>query len=212
MPEPRVLILFIFSALVLLFTPGPAVLFIVTRTLQQGRSAGLSSVLGLCCGGLVHVAAAVFGLSALLAASATAFTIVKFLGAAYLIFLGIKTLFSSDHSPNQVATPSRSSRQLFIDGFIVNVFNPKTAIFFLAFLPQFVYPVESGSVRTQLAVLGFIFLSLALITDSLYAIMASSFRSWLVRKPRVLRYQRYFSASVYFGLGLATAFSGRKND
>ncbi len=212
MPELHSLILFILTALVLLVTPGPAVLFVVTRTLQQGRTAGLISVLGLCCGGLIHVLAAVFGLSALLASSAAAFTIVKFSGAAYLLFLGFKTLLSSGDSTGKLEVPSRSFLRLFIDGFIVNVLNPKTAIFFLAFLPQFVSPAEQDTVRTQLAILGFIFIFLALITDGLYAMMAGSFRALLARQPRVVRYQRYFSAAVYFGLSISTTLSGRKSN
>ena len=212
MPETNVLILFILSALVLLVTPGPAVLFVVTRTLQQGRNAGFLSVLGLSCGALVHVAAAIFGLSAVLASSASAFNTIKLLGAAYLIFLGFKTLFSSSGSPGNAVASSRSFLRLFIDGFIVNVLNPKTAIFFLAFLPQFVSPGETISVRTQLAFLGILFVCLALVTDGLYAIMAGSFRPWIAQRTQAFRLQRYFSAAVYFGLGLAAALSSRKSD
>ena len=210
MPEFEMLIFFTLSALALLITPGPAVLYVVTRTLQQGRIAGLMSILGLCLGGLVHVIAAIFGLSALIASSASAFTVIQFAGAAYLLFLGVKALLSSDTLPQDQVIPVRSYLRLFVDGFIVNVFNPKTAIFFLAFLPQFVNRSQPDSVKMQLAVFGFLFIFLALLTDSLYAIMAGSFRSWLSRRAKVLRFQRYFSAAVYFFLGVSTALSGRK--
>src|SRR5262245_52645527 len=154
LPDPPRLGLFGVAAVVLLLTPGPAVLYIVTRSVDQGRRAGLISVLGVHAGTLVHVAAAAAGLSAVLVASATAFSVVKYLGAAYLIYLGIRQLVARAPEPADVtlAAAPRLSRA-FIDGFIVNVLNPKTALFFLAFLPQFV-TVSPGAVPTQLTCLG----------------------------------------------------------
>lgn len=210
MPETHMMMWFVLSAIVLLITPGPAVLFVVTRTIQQGRRAGFVTVLGLCCGGLVHVAAAVLGISALLASSAAAFASLKLLGAAYLFYLGFKALLSSGELPGNLPANSKSVPRLFVDGFIVNLLNPKTAIFFLAFLPQFVNP-EGSSVTWQLAVMGILFISLALITDGLYTILAGSFRGWIAKKPQVFCYQRYVSASVYLGLGISTALSGRQS-
>jgi threonine/homoserine/homoserine lactone efflux protein len=208
MPDFQTLVLFLVSTLVLLITPGPAVLFILTTTLQHGRTAGFASILGLCCGGLVHVIAAVFGLSAILSTSAVAFHVVKLLGAAYLIFLGVKALTTrQDPSQTGPADGSKSLRRLFVDGLVVNIFNPKAAIFFLAFLPQFVNP-GSESVQAQLAFLGLLFISFALITDSAYALLASSLHKWLARSKYALRFQRYFTATVYLGLGITAAMAG----
>jgi len=154
LPDPSRLGLFVAAALVLLLTPGPAVLYIVTRSLDQGRRAGFVSVLGVHAGTLVHVAAAAAGLSAVLVASATAFRVVKYLGAAYLLYLGVRQLLSRVADPVEatLATPPHL-RRAFIDGFVVNVLNPKTALFFLAFLPQFV-TVSRGAVPAQIIGLG----------------------------------------------------------
>jgi threonine/homoserine/homoserine lactone efflux protein len=208
MPDSHTLLLFALAALVLLVTPGPAVLFVVTQSLQNGRAAALVSTLGLVSGGLVHVLAAVFGLSALLASSAVAFTAIKLVGAGYLIWLGFKALVSPPPWPGADA-PRRSRTRLYLDGFVVNVTNPKPGLFFLAFLPQFVDPA-AGSVRLQLAVLGLLFLSMALVTDSLYGLAAASVRGVLLRRPGVRTAQRYATALVYFGLGISAALTGRR--
>jgi threonine/homoserine/homoserine lactone efflux protein len=212
MPDSQTLLLFLAAALVLLLTPGPAVLFVVTRSLQQGRSAGLVSTLGLSCGALVHLVAAVLGLSALLASSALAFGMVKLAGAGYLIFLGFKALRSRRSSEwvEGRAVPVPLRRQ-FLDGLVVNLLNPKPAIFFLAFLPQFVDPAR-GSVQAQLAMLGLTFVAMAMVTDGGYALAAASGRSWLLRNKTLLRYEPYASAAVYFGLGLSAALTGRRPD
>ena len=151
MPDRGAFLVFALASLALAIVPGPAVLYIVAQSVQGGRRAGVVSALGVSTGGMVHVAAAVIGLSAVLAASATAFTIVKIAGAVYLVWLGIRTLLSRDDSiagRRAEPTMARTYRQ----GVIVNVLNPKTALFFLAFLPQFVDP--DGSTRGQLALLG----------------------------------------------------------
>jgi threonine/homoserine/homoserine lactone efflux protein len=195
------------AAVVLLLTPGPAVIYIVTRSVDQGRRAGLISVLGVHAGTLVHVAAAAAGLSAVLVASATAFSVVKYLGAAYLIYLGIRQLIARAPEPTDVtlAAAPRLSRA-FIDGFIVNVLNPKTALFFLAFLPQFV-TVSAGAVPTQIACLGLVFCALGLLTDGLYALTAGSAAQWLRARRGVALTRRWIPATMYIGLGLATALS-----
>ena len=207
-PDASRLGLFVVAALVLLLTPGPAVLYIVTRSLDQGRRAGFISALGVHAGTLVHVGAAAAGLSAVLAASATAFSIVKYLGAAYLIYLGVRQLLSRVVEANESAltAPPRLSRAL-VDGFVVNVLNPKTALFFLAFLPQFV-TVTRGAVPVQIALLGLVFCALGLLTDGLYALMAGSAAHWLRARRGMALTRRWIPGTMYIGLGLATAFSG----
>jgi threonine/homoserine/homoserine lactone efflux protein len=210
MPDGNAFALFLAAALVLLLTPGPAVLFIVTRSVQQGRLAGVVATLGLCSGGLVHLLAAVLGLSAIVATSAAAFSAVKLAGAGYLVWLGIKAL-RSRRLPmwTDAQLPRAPLRRQFADGLVVNLLNPKPAIFFIAFLPQFVDPAR-GSVRAQLLVLGLTFLAMALVTDGGYGLLAGSARSWLLRQPRILRWEPYVSAAVYFGLGVSAALTGRR--
>ena len=203
-PEWSSLGLFMIAALVLLLTPGPAVLYIVTRSIDQGRRAGLVSVLGVHVGTLAHIFAAAAGISAVLAASATAFSVVKYLGAAYLIYIGVRRLL--DRTPP--GAPKRL-RRTFLDGVIVNVLNPKTALFFLAFLPQFV-TVARGHVGEQILALGVVFVLLGAITDSLYALGAGSAAQWLRGSPRFLVSERWISGSLYIGLGVAAALSSNQ--
>jgi len=199
---------FITAALVVLVIPGPGVLYIVARSLAQGQRAGLVSVLGLSVGALVQVAAATAGLSAILLTSATAFGFVKALGAAYLIYLGIRTILAR-HSPAGVSTPApRSLYRLFTDGVVISVLNPKIAVFFLAFLPQFVEPGR-GPVAQQVLFLGLLYVGLALMTDGAYAVLAGNLRRWL--GGRVMRgpAPQYASGIVYLGLGVSTALADR---
>jgi threonine/homoserine/homoserine lactone efflux protein len=206
-PEASLLGLFVVAAIVLLLTPGPAVLYIVTRSVEQGRVAGLVSALGVHVGTLVHVAAAALGVSALLVSSALAFDIVKYLGAVYLIYLGIRKLLGRDQTATGQALAPRSLRRLFGQGVVVNVLNPKTALFFLAFLPQFV-DVSKGAVGLQILVLGLIFVALGVMSDGLYAVAAGAAGAWLKRDNRILRAERYVSGSVFVGLGVTAAFAG----
>ena len=200
---------FIAAALVLLLTPGPGVMYIVARSIGQGSRAGLVSVLGLSAGALVHVAAAAAGISTILLASATAFGLVKAAGAAYLIYLGIRTLLARGAvASTEVCTP-RSSRRLFADGVLVSVLNPKIALFFLAFLPQFVDPGR-GPVARQILLLGLLYVALALVTDSGYALLAGSLRHRLRDRALQGPLPRYISGSVYLGLGVGTALTGRR--
>jgi threonine/homoserine/homoserine lactone efflux protein len=204
------LTIFITAALILLLTPGPAVLFIVARSLEQGRWAGIVSALGVGAAGVLHVIVAAFGLSALLMQSAIAFGIVKYLGAAYLIFLGMKTLLAkSDISAIQTVEKSSLSR-IFVQGFIVNLLNPKTALFFFAFLPQFVNPAR-GAVTPQIVFLGTIFVAMAITSDSLYAIVAGSARQIIVGNQRLGKWQKNFAGMIYIGLGITTALTGSRN-
>ncbi|MEW6213035.1 MAG: LysE family translocator [Acidobacteriota bacterium] len=209
MPDYSKLSLFVAAAFALLAIPGPAVLYIVARSIDQGRKAGIVSVLGVGVGALFHIAAAAFGLSALLLSSATAFNTVKYLGAAYLIYLGVRKLTQRrEEEEIKGAERARLSR-IFCQGVIVNVLNPKTALFFFAFLPQFVEP-ERGPVSAQILMLGAIFVVMGICSDGMYALMAGTLGRWIGRSARFLRTERYFAGSVYIALGLTTAFSGSK--
>ena len=205
MPPIAGLGLFVVAALLLLITPGPAVLYIVARSMDQGRRAGLVSMLGVHAGTLVHIGAAAAGLSAVLMASTTAFSVVKYLGAAYLVYLGVRRL--RDRSVVAATRPPAVSlRRAFADGFVVNVLNPKTALFFLAFLPQFV-DVTRGQVGAQIVVLGLVFVGLGLVTDGLYALGAGTAAGWLRSSPRFLAGERWVSGGMYIGLGIVAAFA-----
>ncbi len=206
-PEASVVGLFVVAALVLLLTPGPAVLYIVARSVEQGRLAGLVSALGVHVGTLVHVAAAALGLSALLVSSALAFSVVKYLGALYLIYLGARKLLGWDQAVEGRALAPHSLRRLFTQGIVVNVLNPKTALFFLAFLPQFV-DVSRGAVGVQILALGLVFVALGVISDGLYAVAAGTAGAWVKRDGRLLRAERYVSGSVFVGLGVTAALAG----
>jgi threonine/homoserine/homoserine lactone efflux protein len=206
-PEASLLGLFVVAAIVLLLTPGPAVLYIVTRSVAQGRLAGLVSALGVHVGTLVHVAAAALGVSALLVSSALTFDIVKYLGALYLIYLGVRKLAGWDQPAQGQAIAPFRLRRLFAQGVVVNVLNPKTALFFLAFLPQFV-DVTRGAVGFQILVLGLIFVALGVISDGLYALAAGTAGAWLKRDGRLLRVERYVSGGVFVGLGVTAALAG----
>ena len=198
------LVIFIAASLALLIIPGPAVFYIIARTLEQGRLAGLVSTLGITFASVIHVIFAALGLSALILKSALMFSIIKYLGAVYLVYLGIKTLLGSNQPITRVEVKSLPLSTLFWQGFIVNMLNPKTAIFFLAFLPQFVSP-ENGSVPVQFILLGMIFVSLAVTSDSLYAILAGSAKQLLTRSRRVAKIQTMFSGVIYLALGISTA-------
>jgi threonine/homoserine/homoserine lactone efflux protein len=207
MISPDRLALFAAAALALLLVPGPAVLYVVTRSIHQGRRAGLVSVLGIHLGTLVHITAATVGLSALIVSSATAFTVVKLAGAAYLIGLGLWTLVSRKADASVALGGERRLRRVFTQGVVVNVLNPKTALFFLAFLPQFVDP-HHGHAALQIALLGLTFAALGLVTDSIWAIAAGTAGDALRRSRRFARVQRYVSGSVFVGLGVVTALAG----
>jgi threonine/homoserine/homoserine lactone efflux protein len=200
---------FIGATLALLLVPGPAVLYITARSANQGRLAGLVSVLAIETANFLQAVAAALGLSAILLSSALAFDVVKYLGAAYLIYLGIRKLFSSDTGTENEDVQRESLSRIYWQGFFVNILNPKTALFFFAFLPQFVSP-ERGSVTAQTLFLGAIFVGFALITDSMYALLASSLAGRLKGNKSFQTGQRYFAGLVYIGLGITTALTGSK--
>ncbi len=207
MPESSTLILFAAAACVLVFTPGPNTLYIIARSVSQGRTAGIVSSLGVEVGTLFHVAAAAFGISALLLSSALAFNAVKYAGAAYLIYLGIKTLLTREKVAEEDSVAEESLRRAFSQAVLVNVLNPKSALFFFAFLPQFINP-ERGAAATQILCFGAIVILLGFTSGSLYSLLAASIGSLLRENLKFLRAQRYFAASVYLGLGATTALTG----
>jgi threonine/homoserine/homoserine lactone efflux protein len=214
MPDASTFALFVAAALALLLVPGPAVLYVVARSVDQGRPAGLASVLGVGIGSLVHIAFAAVGLSALLASSAAAFSVVKWLGAAYLIWLGLQRLLTQDEEDDLAVVESERLSRVFLQGVVVNVLNPKTALFFLAFLPQFVDPAR-GAAWTQIVVLGATFVAVGLCTDSSYALLGGTAGDWLRRKSQGASFRwmrRYVPGGVYIALGAAMAVSGSGKD
>jgi Putative threonine efflux protein len=199
---------FLGAALALLLIPGPAVLYITARSANQGRLAGLVSVLAIETANFLQAVAATLGLSAILLSSALAFDVVKYLGAAYLIYLGVRKLLAPDETENETIQPESLAR-IYWQGFAINLLNPKTALFYFAFLPQFVDP-SKGNVTGQTLLLGALFVGMAFITDSSYALLASSLAERLRGNRQFQKGQRYFAGAVYVGLGIATAFTGSK--
>ena len=207
MPALSTIALFLLAALGLLLIPGPSVLYILTHSVAQGKRAGLASVLGIELAGLIHAIASALGLSALLLTSALAFSIVKYLGAAYLIYLGVRTLLAREERQQTAVSAPKSFSQLLTQGFLVNLLNPKTALFFYAFLPQFVNPAR-GAVAGQMLLLGALFVLLASCTDSLYALLGSTVGKLLIRNAGFRRFQRYVTGGIYIVLGVTAAVAG----
>ena len=206
LPFPPFVTPFLLASLVLAVAPGPGILYIVTRSATQGRGPGLVSVAGVALGNLGNVVGAALGLAALFAVSSFAFAIVKYSGAAYLIYLGIKTVRSRETTfANPGISDPANLFQVFRDGFTVALFNPKTALFFAAYLPQFL--PTSKAPMTQTLLFGSTFVLIAATTDSLYALAAGSLKLWLSRGQRVGDFGRMLSGTVYISLGLFTAFS-----
>ncbi len=206
-PSHSSLLLFVSAALVLLAIPGPAVLYVTSRSIGHGRAAGFVSALGIGVGTLVHVAAAAVGLSALLMSSATAFGAVKYLGATYLIYLGAQKLRTREAFVLSQDAPRTRLSRIFGQGIVVNILNPKTALFFFAFLPQFV-DASHGAVALQILFLGTLFAVMGITSDSLWALFAGTVAHHLKRNTRWLNTQRYVSGGMLISLGLATAFAG----
>lgn len=205
--DPATFFLFVAACIVLLLVPGPAVLYITARSVDQGRMAGLVSVLGIHLGTSVHVLAAAIGLSALLLTSAQAFTVVKYAGAAWLTYLGLRRIFGRDNGEAQ-NIERESLTRIFWEGVVVNILNPKTALFFLAFLPQFVDPVR-GMIVGQVLVLGTVFIVLGIITDGAYALLAGTAARWIRARPRFLNMQKYLTGGIFIALGLGAALAGQ---
>jgi threonine/homoserine/homoserine lactone efflux protein len=210
LPGGPLLSAFIVASLVLALTPGPAVIYVITRTVSQGRRAGLASVLGVALGNFGNAVGAALGLAALFALSTLAFAVVKYAGAAYLIYLGIKALRKA--APGLEATGAPIMRvplgTVFRDGFVVALLNPKTALFFAAFLPQFMTP--GGSPMLQSISLGALFVAIATVTDMAYVLLASSLSPALSRLRGASDASRYITAGAFIGLGLFTATAGSR--
>jgi threonine/homoserine/homoserine lactone efflux protein len=208
MPSATTIALFALSALIICAVPGPAVLYILSKGVQGGRRTALTAVLGVHSGTLVHIAAAVLGLSALVMSSATAFNAVKLVGAAYLIALGVSRLVRGGKPLRVEGVGDRDARLVFRQGFVVEALNPKTAIFFLAVLPQFADP--SRPVAPQIALLGLVWLVVGICTDSLWGVLGGTLGDLIARSARFPLIERIVSGCALIGLGLAAAFTGRR--
>ena len=198
MPSLSTYALFIATALALLAIPGPAVLYVVGRSIDQGRTAGLASVLGITTGTIVHITAATVGLSSLVLASKVAFDAVRYVGAAYLVLLGIRRLLMRGAEEEAGGRPPRTLRRLYTQGLVVNLLNPKTIVFIFAFIPQFV-DVGAGHVWLQILLLGLTFAGLGLASDSLYAVVAGTVADRVRGTPLVARVERWFGGTVLMG-------------
>jgi threonine/homoserine/homoserine lactone efflux protein len=206
MPDLSTLLLFAGATLLLIAIPGPSVLYIVAQSVEHGRKAGLVSVAGVHAGSLVHIGAAAVGISSLLVSSATAFAFVKYAGAAYLIYLGLQRFREPAKLLEADEMPAAPLGRLFKRGIIVNVLNPKTAIFFLALLPQFIDP-HAGSAFLQVIALGIVWLFVAGAGDSVWALVAGTLGGWLRKRRRAAQAEKYSSGSILVGLGMATALA-----
>ncbi|HEY5100408.1 MAG TPA: LysE family translocator [Gaiellaceae bacterium] len=204
MPSLSTYAVFLATAMALLAIPGPAVLYVVTRSIEMGRSGGIASVAGITTGTFVHVGLATAGLSSLILASRAAFDAVKYVGAAYLIFLGVRRLLTKAEDRVEEDGPPRTRRRAYTQGIVVNLTNPKTIVFIFAFIPQFVDP-NARHVWLQVLVLGASFACLGFISDSAYALTAGAVADRLRGSRRIARFERWFGGSMLIGLGIAAA-------
>jgi threonine/homoserine/homoserine lactone efflux protein len=203
MPAGSTLVLFVGASLALLAVPGPAVIYVVTRSIDQGRRAGIVSMLGVETGTFAYALAAAVGLTGLIAASEIGFTVVRYVGGAYLIYLGVRKWRERDEPQERVAS-ARS--RLYLRGLLVQLLNPKIAIFFLAFLPQFV-DSSRGPVAAQILVLGTLFTLLAILSDGAYVLLAGVMGRWLRTGRRARRRLARVSGGVFIGLGVTAALN-----
>ena len=208
MPSASTLAVFAAASFALIVVPGPSVLYIVGASISQGRRAGLTSMLGVQAGGLIHVFAAAVGVSALIASSAEAFTVVKFAGAAYLVYLGVQRIRHAGEDDHQEQAP-RSHAHLFRQGVVVNVLNPKVAIFFVAFLPQFIDP-DAGTPGLQIVILGLLFLLIAMISDGTYALLAGTAAEHLRGSFKSRQRLDRISGTIIIGLGAVAVLTGHR--
>jgi len=207
-PSLQTIALFSLASVALAVVPGPAVTYVVAQSVDKGRRAGLVSALGVSSGGLVHVTAATAGLSALVASSATAFTTVKLVGAAYLVIVGIRRILAREDDLAADGAEPAPLQKVFVQGVVVNVLNPKTALFFLAFLPQFVDP-SRGSAWLQIAFLGILFVAIALCSDAAYALLADALAGRLRRGGAIAQIRRFATGGIFVALGLSAAAAHR---
>ncbi|MEM9451340.1 MAG: LysE family translocator [Cyanobacteria bacterium P01_E01_bin.6] len=210
MLDPTTFGVFLSAAIALAITPGPGILYVMTRTLKGGKREGVMSSFGTAVGGMVHVFAAAFGISVIFATSALAFNLVKYLGAAYLIYLGIKTLRSSGSLIDMTTLQSAGSQRAFLQGITVEVLNPKTALFFLAFIPQFINP--EGIVFAQFLMLGTLSITLNTSADLVVALLAGPLGQRLATNRRLQARQRYLTGTGLIALGGYVALTGSNQD
>lgn len=198
------LTLFLITAIVLIVTPGPDMLYVIARSLGQGRTAGIVSVLGICVGLLIHTLAAAIGLSTLLMTSALAYNVVKYAGAVYLVYLGIRMLLSRQEISLRGRLQKASLAKIFSQGILSSILNPKIALFFLAFLPQFVEPSQ-GRVGLQIIHLGTIFVTMGILWLMLVALLTSYAGDWLRNRSSFVRFQQWFTGGILISLGARLA-------
>ena len=209
---PPGIVYFVPAALVILLVPGPAVIYISTKSLAEGKRAGLVSVLGVQLADLTHALFAAAGLSAILLTSSLAFDVVKFLGAGYLIYLGLRSILSREDRSTAQSLPVRTKPStVFVNGFLVDLLNPKTALFFYAFLPQFVGPPAGTAAAEQILVLGIVFVLLGLCTDSSYALFGSLVRNLLSKTSRFRKSGKYLTGGIYLAIGVIAATVNSKD-
>jgi threonine/homoserine/homoserine lactone efflux protein len=201
MPTLSALELFAVAAFALIVVPGPSVLYIVSQSVAHGRTGGLAAVLGVEVGAFVHVAGAALGVSAIIASSAEAFSVLRVAGGAYLVVLGIRRLLERDAGAEAGSARTRPLGSIFRQGMIVNALNPKTALFFLAFLPQFVDPAR-GDVALQASVLGLVWVAIATVSDAAWALGSGSLVGLVRGSTRARRAERFASGGVLIGLGV----------
>jgi threonine/homoserine/homoserine lactone efflux protein len=204
LPETPMLLVFLIAGLLLIATPGPAVIYIITRSVEQGRAAGLVSTAGISAGTLVHVTATSLGLSLLFSRTVWAVQLVQYLGSAYLIYLGAARIIRGPGMKSPRASRRQSYVKIFWQGMLVNLLNPKTTLFFLSFLPQFV-DLSKGSLALQVFSLGIILVTMGLISDGAYAFLAGTVGSILQKKSGLQSYVCYTTGIIYITLGIAAA-------
>lgn len=209
MPELHNIVLFIAASLALNITPGPDMMYVITRSVSEGRGAGIASAFGIAGGTIIHTLAVAFGLSGLLLAVPSAYVIIKLVGAAYLVYLGIKTLFKKQSSGDTEQFHKKSLFGVFYQGVFTNVFNPKVALFFLAFLPQFI-DSTNGSVALQIIFLGVLFNTTGTLVNLIVALSASKLGKKLKTKLQNSSIFKWITASVFIGLGIRIALLERK--
>ncbi len=198
---------FVAASLVLLVSPGPAVLYVVTRSIDRGKAAGIVSSLGLCAGNVVQLAGIALGLSAILISSGVAFNIVKYLGAAYLVYLGVRRFLEREELRSSGTAGSVGLGKMFLQGVVINLLNPKTAVFAVAFLPQFVTPAAENATY-QLFMLGLLFNTLAVFVGICYALLGGVLGDRLRSYGGFVRTQRYITGGILIAIGVATVFLG----
>ena len=210
MPDSTSFGIFLSAAILLAITPGPGIFYVLTRSLKGGRNEGYASSFGTAIGGLFHVMAAALGLSAILSTSAIAFTIVKYAGVAYLIYLGIHTILADDELPDEDVEYNSNFRQVLYQGILTEALNPKTAIFFLAFIPQFINP--DGVIVTQFILLGSISVFLNTSADIVVATMAGPIGIQLKKRANLRKFQRWFTGISLMALGAFVAVTGESSE